>query len=795
MTLALVRLAIFAAFAAFGTVIWSRLVADPSTATTAATVLVAVACGGALIAIDRRVQRRWLAQLLAAAAVLAALVAALAVEGIALGLLAPWGWSDLAAHIDRALVGVQEVDWPYDGPDEWVRRTILIGAPLLTVVAAALAFWPAPEEAKPGLRLSALGVLIALYAIGATTRDPGSPVVLGIALAALVAAWLWLPRLAGRERAIALAAVAAATLIAVPAANALDGDQAWLDYRSWSPFGAERGISFDWSHQYGPLDWPRQGTTLLTIRSERPHYWKAETLDGFDGTRWYRSGESSQSNLAAEMPFSSGATFSAGDWDYDEPNNDWNNSIQVEVRSLSTDVVVGAGLTYDISGVAAVPAADGTVELLGDPLERGAQYTIRSYEPAPTPFQLDGTPAGYPDWVGRFVTVSVPARGEDDSDPVAVPTWGSAALAEAETAATGEQAPAAGRDLSATRAEAELTRAADAAEEADAALASSEYARTYALARSLTAEADSAYDAVTAIETHLRDSYAYDELVPERERPLDAFLFDDRRGYCQHFSGAMALMLRMVGIPARVAAGFSPGTYNRDAGQYRVRDLDAHSWVEVYFEGVGWVPFDPTPRAADAEETGEEAAGAPATGGEEASAGRVRQSEPEPADDPETAPEDEETAEPEDAGAATAASASDADSGGGSAGTVLAAAGAALALALAAAAGAATLRRRRREGLEPARLAEVETAELRHALERLGWDVSPSTTLLALERRLADEAGPASAAYAAALRAARYQTRDVRPPGPPERRALRRELAAQAGPLGRLRALIALPPT
>src|SRR3954451_5903774 len=63
----------------------------------------------------------------------------------------------------------------------------------------------------------------------------------------------------------------------------------------------------------------------------------------------------------------------------------------------------------------------------------------------------------------------------------------------------------------------------------------------------------------------------------------------------------MALMLRMVGIPARVAAGFAPGSLNRDSGEFRVRDLDAHAWVEVYFNGIGWVTFDPTPPAAPAQ--------------------------------------------------------------------------------------------------------------------------------------------------------------------------------------------------
>ena len=92
-----------------------------------------------------------------------------------------------------------------------------------------------------------------------------------------------------------------------------------------------------------------------------------------------------------------------------------------------------------------------------------------------------------------------------------------------------------------------------------------------------------------------RDGFTYSERPPDHEYPLEAFLFEDKIGYCQQFSGAMALMLRMSGIPARVVSGFSPGSLNRDSGEYRVRDLDAHSWVEVYFNDIGWVTFDPTP--------------------------------------------------------------------------------------------------------------------------------------------------------------------------------------------------------
>ena len=103
-----------------------------------------------------------------------------------------------------------------------------------------------------------------------------------------------------------------------------------------------------------------------------------------------------------------------------------------------------------------------------------------------------------------------------------------------------------------------------------------------------------------------RDGFTYTEAPPAKARTLDGFLFDAKPGYCQQFSGAMALLLRMGGIPARVATGFSTGATDRKTGEYVVRDFDAHSWVEAYFPSYGWVTFDPTPpprrrarRAAD----------------------------------------------------------------------------------------------------------------------------------------------------------------------------------------------------
>ena len=73
---------------------------------------------------------------------------------------------------------------------------------------------------------------------------------------------------------------------------------------------------------------------------------------------------------------------------------------------------------------------------------------------------------------------------------------------------------------------------------------------------------------------------------PAGDAPLDFFLNDSHEGYCQHFAGAMALLLRMGGLPARVATGFTPGGYSERNEAWIVRDTDAHAWVEVWFDAV-----------------------------------------------------------------------------------------------------------------------------------------------------------------------------------------------------------------
>jgi hypothetical protein len=76
---------------------------------------------------------------------------------------------------------------------------------------------------------------------------------------------------------------------------------------------------------------------------------------------------------------------------------------------------------------------------------------------------------------------------------------------------------------------------------------------------------------------------------------MDYFLFTSRKGFCQDFSTAMNVMLRMLGIPSRQMSGFGEGVFDEKTHQWFVNSLDAHSWVEVFFPGYGWIPFEPTP--------------------------------------------------------------------------------------------------------------------------------------------------------------------------------------------------------
>ena len=129
------------------------------------------------------------------------------------------------------------------------------------------------------------------------------------------------------------------------------------------------------------------------------------------------------------------------------------------------------------------------------------------------------------------------------------------------------------------------------------------------LARLWTAGTTNPYDAATAIENRLRSNeFAYTltpPATPAGEWPIVFFLSQSRQGYCQYFASSMGAMLRAVGIPTRLVSGYGPGVSDNSRGggpsalTYDVTTSDAHVWVEAFFPGYGWIPFEPTPPSAD----------------------------------------------------------------------------------------------------------------------------------------------------------------------------------------------------
>jgi len=759
---AVVRLAAFAPLAAFAAAHWATLVFEPPLWRLAGAIAVATLCGGLLVASSRLGSRRPLLLGARGAAVAVCAVLALLATGLPFATIVPGGWDDLAAGIAQGFDGLGGVEWPYEGGDGWVRLTVLLAIPFVSVVTAALAFWPpaagrAGREAAVARRVAALVVLLTMFAVAAAERPLPAEIARGGLLLALLAAWLFLPRLTRRRRASALAAAAAllvAGAVSLPLAVALEPDRPWIDYRTWGLWGtgATAPGRFDWEHSYGPLDWPRTGETMLEVRSRRPHFWRVQSLDRFDGYGWRTSGR--RRATGGELPV------------VPRLEARWRERVGFTVAGLRTELLATAGTPLAVAGAGVVAIfGDGSAQPLGMLPAAGDSYGVEAYVPEPSAATMRAAKGSPPVFARDYTQIDLPPprRGGD------------------ERIEDGPGAAALTRTLSPPE-RVDLGIAGDGVPpdpDAEARVLASPYGGVLRLARRLARGQRTNYDVVRSVERHLRRGYAYSEGPPAREHPLAAFLFEDRLGYCQQFSGAMALMLRMNGIPSRVATGFAPGV-RQGRNRWRVRDLDAHSWVEVHFTGVGWVAFDPTPASAPAERPAEDDAEADAA----ASASGAERDRPGEAS-PQGAPSNR-----------------GADPGGGPGGgagegtspatLVL---GALLALALVAAGLRLVRSGRSGEGAAGARSPEQDVAELRTALERLGYELSPRTTLAALERTLAARAGPGAVRYVRRLRERRFGSADTMDTAPlPDRRALRSALVAGRGPLARARGFLALPP-
>jgi transglutaminase-like putative cysteine protease len=449
----------------------------------------------------------------------------------------------LGSRFSRGFLDFYDVRLPIDPAARPQMHTVILTAVFGFTLAVALAV---------AARRALLAVILFFLAAGwpATLLSGGNELGRGLAILAVALALL-----AGMtERPSRLALIAAGAVIggalALSSSPAV-AKSAFFDWQHWDFYTRPQkavSVRYVWDAHYGGVSFPKKRTTVLTIRApQRSYYWRATVLDRFDGTRW----------LEAVWPESAAQRRQLMPAKAEERSNLVQQ--KVTVVALEDNHVIGASIpvSNDLGGAAAYEG-QGVSRVIGG-LQRDQHYAVWSYAPRPTPQELVRVPGSYP----RALTK--PGRELDLARGVTAPPFDAPRRdTRLLKALTGRLLP---------------------------------YAQLFERARHVAGETRSPYAAAVALEAWFRSTggFTYSE-QPETAPglpPLVGFVMDTKTGYCQHFAGAMAVMLRLLGIPARVAAGFLPGSYHGDFWQ--VTDHDAHTWVEVWFRGFGWVPFDPTP--------------------------------------------------------------------------------------------------------------------------------------------------------------------------------------------------------
>jgi transglutaminase-like putative cysteine protease len=472
----------------------------------------------------------------------------------------PYALGTVLSRTGRGFLDFYDVLVPFDASEHRVMEGVILLAvfvftafaslavaarrPLLASLAlVAGAGWPAtifPGHDDLGRGVLLLAAALALVArLGSTTRRGAPQVLVGTALA--------------------VTALIASSWSGVAKAQFLD----WQNWDLSTKTGPSVSVEYVWKANYRGVNFPKKRTRVFTVKTDdaRAVYWRATTLDTFADDAWKED--------PFPMSFFSVSEDSGRHRLTDDPllprraqNPDGWREATVHIEALRDHHLISAsgpvayesrdGVQYYRGGVAVVS---------GKAPSRGAQYESWSWEPQPTPSALAKSPASYPS--------EIPADGYlQVGSGRSVPPFGTQERQEW------------------------LRNAFD-----DPRLAA--YSPLYQKAENIAGNATNPYAATVAIEAWLRSSggFNYNE-HPRQVRgppPLVAFVTRTKGGYCQHFAGAMALMLRYLGIPARVAAGFTSGAYDADRGSWRVNDRNAHTWVEVWFNGYGWLPFDPTP--------------------------------------------------------------------------------------------------------------------------------------------------------------------------------------------------------
>jgi protein-glutamine gamma-glutamyltransferase len=665
------------------------------------------------------------------AAVLAAL-GAFAISGVALAWVVHLRVAVTADQIGNGLSALPGVLVPYSGVNDAVRLVTLLGAGVLLMDAAlVLAF--APAACGDLRRVAAALPLTALAVIPSTLVRPQLPYLQGLVLFALLAAFMWGERMPRHAVGDALVLTALVGVLAMIAAPSLDQHKPWLNYRAWTNTFAPAHIDvFNWTQTYGPLKWPRSGHEVLEVRAKQPDYWKAENLDVFNGLGWTEG----PVTAGAQIP-SPAATAAAR----------WTQKLTVTIEGMETTDVIAAGSASQPASLpgGAVPGISAGTWTAGQPLGPGSSYQVSTYSPRPTAAELTDDTGPYPNQaLADYRSIELPKTAISLGPPpeVQFAPFHSGLPVQSVIGAYGAGG--------------------------DAVAEGSPYAGAFALARGLAGKATTPYAFVLGVERYLSVSngFRYNQNPPLSPYPLESFLFTDKIGYCQQFSGAMALLLRMGGLPARVASGFTSGSYDAATREWLVSDLDAHAWVEVWFPRYGWVRFDPTPATAPARAGTAALPLLPALRDEPKTVAHAPRRD--------TAP------------ARVQPTSTHQTRGGRGVGPTVVVVAALLALMLGLAVLAWLGRRLRPEPTD-----ERLVAELERALARCGRPVGDGVTLASLEYRF--RSSPGAAGYIRTIRLARFGG-EAGLPSLAERRALRTQLGLGLGTIGRLRALWALPP-
>jgi transglutaminase-like putative cysteine protease len=357
----------------------------------------------------------------------------------------------------------------------------------------------------------------------------------------------------------ATAVVATLLALSLLGATSVSASKPWGDWRAWGPLNDDTSrISFDWMANYPSLLNPQTDAPVMEVTSPVASYWRANSLDFFSGAAWISGWSYTSPLTAALLP---------GAYKYTVPSADPAASGKAvtetfDIRSLYTDFFFTGGTPTTLVTSQLVPVFANNALALRLPRPMGPElhYTLTAVVPQLKPADLVGKGRDYPDdVVQRYMALPFPTLAKLTSfDP------------RAEWQTTMSDSPA-----------------------------DREWLGLYALNERIVGGATDPYEIALRIEEYLRSNFQYSLTPPKTdyESPYAAFLFATKTGYCQHFAGVMAALLRFNGIPARVDVGFTSGQRLSD-GTYQVSRNNAHAWVEAYFPQAGWATFDPTPGRA-----------------------------------------------------------------------------------------------------------------------------------------------------------------------------------------------------